>query len=64
MDRIEFLKEQIQKTEAILAESRENLAKNSDLYSAKLLLLSTENYLSDLLKELDFEMLKQKHPKG
>ncbi len=64
MDRIEFLKEQIQKTEKILAESRENLADNPDQYSAKLLLLSTENHLSDLLRELDFAMLKKNISKG
>jgi hypothetical protein len=50
---IDLLKEQIKKTEIILAESRENLAKNPDSYSARLLLMSTENYLADLLKQLD-----------
>jgi hypothetical protein len=48
-----LLKEQIKKTEIILAESRENLAKNPDSYSARLLQMSTENYLADLLKQLD-----------
>jgi hypothetical protein len=50
---IDLLKEQIKKTEIILAESRENLAKNPDSYSARLLQMSTENYLADLLKQLD-----------
>ncbi len=53
MDTIESLKEQIQKTEKILAESLENLKKNPDDYSAKLLVLSTENYLADLMRKLD-----------
>ena len=37
MSEIDSLKEQIEKTETILAESRENYAKNPDQYSAKLL---------------------------
>lgn len=53
MSSIDSLKEQIEKTEVILAESRENFEKNPDSYSARLLLMSTENYLADLLKELD-----------
>jgi hypothetical protein len=53
MDEIESLKEQIEKTERILAESRENYRKNPDQYSSRLLLMSTENYLADLLKQLD-----------
>ena len=53
MKTIESLKEQIEKTKIILAESQENYQKNPDSYSAQLLLLSTENYLGDLLKELE-----------
>ena len=53
MDTIDSLKEKIEKTEIVLAESRENFEKNPDSYSAKLLLMSTENYLADLLKQLD-----------
>ncbi|MDJ0621657.1 MAG: hypothetical protein QNJ17_01760 [Desulfocapsaceae bacterium] len=53
MKTIESLKEQIEKTKVILAESQENYQKNPDSYSAQLLLLSTENYLGDLLKELE-----------
>ena len=53
MDHIDSLKKQIHKTKGILAESQENFAKNPDSYSAQLLLLSTETYLADLLKELD-----------
>jgi len=56
MDIIESLKGQIEKTEVILVESRENYEKNPDSYSAKLLLMSTENHLSDLLRRLDSEM--------
>ena len=53
MNQIDSLKEQITKTEVVLAESRENFEKNPNSYSAQLLLLSTENYLADLLKQLD-----------
>ncbi|SHO50043.1 hypothetical protein [Desulfopila aestuarii] len=53
MDQIDSLREQIAKTEVILAESRENFEKNPDSYSARLLLMSTENYLADLLKQMD-----------
>lgn len=53
MSEIDSLKEQIEKTEVILAESRENYEKNPDEYSARLLLMSTGNYLADLLKQLD-----------
>ncbi len=53
MSEIEAIKEQIAKTEEILAESRKNYEANPDQYSAKLLLMSTENHLADLLKKLD-----------
>jgi len=53
MSQIESLKEQIVKAEAVLAESRENYENNPDSYSARLLLMSTENYLADLLKQID-----------
>ena len=53
IDEIASLKEQLAKAETILAESRENLKKNPDDYSARLLLVSIENHLSDLLKQLD-----------
>ncbi len=56
--RINLLKEQILQTEKVLAESRENLNQNQDSYSAKLLLVSTENYLNDLLIELHNEHSK------
>lgn len=49
------LKEQITKAEVILAESRENFEKNPEDYSARLLLMSMENHLTDLLKQLDKE---------
>lgn len=53
MNSVDSLKEQIEKTKGILEESQGNFAKNPDSYSAQLLLMSTENYLTDLLKELD-----------
>jgi hypothetical protein len=53
MSEIDDLKEQIEKTGVILAEARENYERNPDQYSARLLLMSTENYLADLLKRLD-----------
>ncbi len=53
MSEIEAIKEQIRKTEKIVTESRENLKENPDSYSAKLLLLSVETHLGDLLKKLD-----------
>lgn len=53
MKSIEELEKEIEKTKVILSESQENYNKNPEDYSAQLLLLSTENYLADLLKELD-----------
>ncbi|WP_163337974.1 hypothetical protein [Desulfopila sp. IMCC35008] len=53
MNEIDALREQIAQTEKILIESRDNYQKNPDEYSAQLLLLTTENHLSDLLKKLD-----------
>ena len=53
MEQIETLMEQIEKTKVILAESQENYENNPESYSARLLLMSTEGYLTDLLKELD-----------
>ena len=53
MKTIEQIKEEIEKTKVVLSESQENYNKNPDDYSAQLLLMSTENYLADLLKELD-----------
>lgn len=53
MNEREKLLEQIEKTKVILAESKENYEKNPESYSARLLLMSTEGYLTDLLKELE-----------
>lgn len=53
MKSVESLKEEIEKTKEILAESQENYNKNPESYSAQLLLMSTENHLADLLKQLD-----------
>ena len=47
------LKEQIAQAEVVLAESKENFEKNPEDYSARLLLMSMENHLADLLKQLD-----------
>ncbi|MCP4337871.1 MAG: hypothetical protein GY799_03065 [Desulfobulbaceae bacterium] len=52
-DQIASLKEQLAKAETILTESRENFEKNPDDYSARLLLISIENHLVDLHKQLD-----------
>lgn len=49
------LKEQIAQAEVVLAESKENFEKNPDDYSARLLLMSMENHLADLLKKRDVE---------
>jgi hypothetical protein len=46
------LKQQIEKAQIVLSESRENFNKNPDDYSARLLLISMENHLADLLKQL------------
>jgi hypothetical protein len=53
MNQREKILEQIEKTKVILAESQENYEKNPESYSARLLLMSTEGYLTDLLKELE-----------
>ena len=57
-DKINSIREQIHKTEIILAESRENLLNNQGSYSARLLLISTENHLEDLLRQLHDEEAK------
>lgn len=53
MANIDSLKEQVAKAEIVLAESRENFDKNPDDYSARLLLMSMENHMADLLKKLE-----------
>lgn len=59
MSKVESIKEQIEKVQVILEESLENLKKNPDDYSAKLLVLSTENHLMDLYKKMDAEKSSQ-----
>lgn len=59
MDDIEKVKEEIAKTEQILAESMKNLEENPEEYSAQLLAMSTENHLNDLLKKLDIMMMQK-----
>ena len=64
MNRIDSLKREIEKTEGILAESLEYYDKNPENFAAKLLLMSTENHLGDLLKQLYAEelQLKEQNP--
>jgi len=50
---LEKILEEIEKTEQILKESRENYDKNPENYSARLLLMSVENHLADLLRRRD-----------
>ncbi len=63
MNQIDSLKQQIEKAEIILNESRDNYNKNPDSYSAKLLLMSMENHLSDLHIQLQKEIDIQKDHK-
>ena len=53
MNEIAEVKEKIKEAKGVLAESIENLKNNPDDYSAKLIVVSMENHLSDLLKKLD-----------
>ncbi len=53
MTELEVLKEQIEKTNVILSESQKYFEENPNDYSARLLLMSTENHLTDLLKQLE-----------
>ena len=53
MSEIDSLREQIEKTKIVLAESEQNFQKNPNDYSARLLLISTENYLADLLTKIE-----------
>ena len=57
MNEIDSLREHIEKTKIVLAESEENFKKNPNDYSAKLLLMSTGNYLVDLIAK--FERFEQ-----
>jgi len=59
MSDVEKIKEEIAKTEKILAESIEYLKNKPDDYSAKLIVVSTENHLNDLLKKLDFTIMQE-----
>lgn len=59
MSDVEKIKAEIEKTEKILAESIEYLKEKPDDYSAKLIVMSTENYLSDLMKKLDFTVMQE-----
>ncbi len=53
MNEIDALKEEIDKTKVVLSESQKYFQENPDDYSARLLLISTENHLTDLLKRLE-----------
>ncbi len=59
MSDVEKIKEEIAKTEKILSESIEYLKDKPDDYSAKLIVMSTENHLNDLLKKLDFTIMQE-----
>lgn len=59
MSDVDQIKEEIEKTEKVLAESIEYLKEKPDDYSAKLIVMSTENYLNDLLKKLDFTVMQE-----
>lgn len=60
MDEREALEIEIGKTEQILTESKAYYDKNPEDYSARLLLMSTENYLQDLLRRLDLALQEEK----
>ncbi len=53
MSEIDSLREQIEKTKIVLAESQENFEKNPKSYSARLLLMSIESYLADLFTRIE-----------
>lgn len=59
MSDVEKIKEEIAKTEKVLAESIEYLKDKPDDYSAKLIVMSTENHLNDLMKKLDFTLMQE-----
>jgi len=60
IDRITELEQKIAQAKTVLVESKENYDKDPTSYSARLLLMSTENYLGDLLRELELEKIKNK----
>lgn len=62
MSQMDTLQEKIEKAKVVLAESRENFENNPESYSARLLLLSTEIYLADLLKQLDTTIAADQPP--
>ncbi len=53
MSEIDRIKKELEEAEKILVESRKNLEENPGEYSAKLLVMSTENHIADLIKKLD-----------
>lgn len=58
MNQIATLKTEIDRAKPILDQALENLRQNPDDYSARLLALSMENYLSDLLHKLDIAQMQ------
>lgn len=64
MSQTDILQEKIEKAKVVLAESRDNFEKNPENYSARLLLLSTEIYLADLLKQLDTMIAADQPPQS
>ncbi len=53
MSEIDRIKKELEEADKILVESRKNLEENPNEYSAKLLVMSTENHIADLIKKLD-----------
>jgi len=51
---LENILAEIDKTEQLLVESKDNYEKNPGDYSARLLLMSVENHLADLLRRRDY----------
>ncbi|WP_176761113.1 hypothetical protein [Desulforhopalus singaporensis] len=53
MGQSESISEQIEKAEKVREEAKQNFAQNPDDFSARLLLVSIENHLADLYRQLD-----------
>lgn len=58
MDQIATIKAEIDRARNILDQAKDNYQQKPDDYSAQLLLLSMENYLSDLLQKLDIAQMQ------
>jgi len=60
MAELDALKDQIEKAEKVLAEAKQNYAAHPGEYSARLLLMSIENHLGDLLRQLEKAIQEKK----